>query len=294
MALTVYGADGRPKGKGLSSAPQGVVCKMRWPNDTAVSAGGPSKIQSGMSEKVFDPYNFYDAVTNYRFQPKIPGYYKVTFQCTTLNTGAGTELRISKNGISAPYEGSNVNAMSGAWTWGHATALVYLNGSTDYVETYVYCPSAGTIKGYSGGSTVQPTQIEYELMATSVGVAPEPWHIVGGTGEPGFSAGWSTIGDGAETLRFMKDPHGFVHIEGFANTNGTGIEVFVLPVGYRPVGQYTQGPAVMWLSPSYQSAQWQARNQLAPGGSFRLYNNAGGTPPNLAQYAVSVVFRAEG
>jgi hypothetical protein len=68
--------------------------------------------------------------------------------------------------------------------------------------------------------------------------APEAFHLVGGSGEPGFLNGWVAVGGGSSTPGFYKDPLGVVHLRGAvqsgtSSNNATG-DVFVLPEGYRP------------------------------------------------------------
>jgi hypothetical protein len=61
----------------------------------------------------------------------------------------------------------------------------------------------------------------------------EDWHIVGDTGEPAFTNGWSNL-DGTRTARFFKDSLGEVHLEGYIDGGTIGQPAFTLPAGYRP------------------------------------------------------------
>lgn len=96
----------------------------------------------------FDTANAYDNTTNYRFQPAIPGYYHITGCVTTTGATANFQVfaAIYKNGSefkrgASPYQSVSTPAtMSSA-----ASALVYLNGSTDYVELFAYASGTGTM-----------------------------------------------------------------------------------------------------------------------------------------------------
>ena len=97
------------------------------------SSGVATKIQFNTEE--FDTNSYYDNATNYRFTPLISGYYQVSSAYFT-NTASLTRANISiyKNGSSfkaggdyASYSGINVLTVC---------ALIYLNGSTDYIEIY--------------------------------------------------------------------------------------------------------------------------------------------------------------
>jgi hypothetical protein len=91
----------------------------------------------------FDTNNNFNT-TNNRFTPTVAGYYMFTlsvFMGFTSNRGA---VAIYKNGGSAIQRldlGSNNN---GGISF-EANGLLYMNGSTDYVEGYVYQESGGNV-----------------------------------------------------------------------------------------------------------------------------------------------------
>jgi hypothetical protein len=95
-----------------------------------------TKIQLNIES--FDTANAYDNTTNYRFTPQVAGYYLCTGQ---IQTSAGTyvETDIYKNGVSNGY-----TQISGAWGI-PTTQLIYLNGSTDYIELYGFITVSGNI-----------------------------------------------------------------------------------------------------------------------------------------------------
>ncbi|MGA8746506.1 MAG: hypothetical protein WB507_11665 [Solirubrobacterales bacterium] len=65
--------------------------------------------------------------------------------------------------------------------------------------------------------------------------APEAWHEVGTSGQPGFMNSWTNLTIGAihdENVAFYKDHEGNVHLRG-AVAGGTGF-IFTLPAGFRP------------------------------------------------------------
>jgi len=80
----------------------------------------------------FDTNSNYDNVTNYRFTPTVEGYYQVNASLGVGASATGVYTQIFKNG--SLYEGS--------YDAGHSTitstisSLVYLNGTTDYIEIY--------------------------------------------------------------------------------------------------------------------------------------------------------------
>ena len=103
-----------------------------------------TKVQCNTEE--FDTNSNYDNATNYRFTPTVAGYYQVNgavaYGATVTNPNGGG-IAIYKNGSS--FKQAIINGS--AYTQGISiSALVYLNGSTDYIEMYGY--------PISGNSTV--------------------------------------------------------------------------------------------------------------------------------------------
>ena len=99
--------------------------------------------------KEWDTANCFDATTNYRFTPNVSGYYQ--FNASMVPNGTSETriiLYLYKNGsqyrILDDLSYSNPNSVSGSST------LVYLNGSTDYVELYGYI--VGTGPGFYGST----------------------------------------------------------------------------------------------------------------------------------------------
>lgn len=101
-----------------------------------------------LNTELFDTNNNFDT-TNYRFTPTVAGFYQVNAVCeayaagSTITAGFGN---LYKNGTLY----SRGSAFSGSQTeyYGHISTLVYMNGTTDYLELYMYVASGGTITLY--------------------------------------------------------------------------------------------------------------------------------------------------
>jgi hypothetical protein len=79
----------------------------------------------------------------YAFQPNVAGYYQVNGANYPATTVVGINIYIYKNGI----------AIKGGWGTTASTvtsALIYMNGSTDYIESYTYLQ--GTTPSLLGAS----------------------------------------------------------------------------------------------------------------------------------------------
>lgn len=89
----------------------------------------PVKIQ--FQTKEFDTSTSFDNTTNYRFTPTVAGYYQISSGFTYTTGSQANNLSIYKNGSQNKALASNSSAQ-GAF----GSALVYLNGSTDYIEIF--------------------------------------------------------------------------------------------------------------------------------------------------------------
>jgi hypothetical protein len=122
---------------------------------------GNTNISSAVATKLtfnvesFDTASCYDT-TNSRFTPNVAGYYQINanahFDVTNGTTGLGW---IYKNG-SAWKRGVQISLTSGNFGTFESliSCIVYLNGTTDYVEVYGYCagtsPSMGGDRWFDG------------------------------------------------------------------------------------------------------------------------------------------------
>jgi len=110
--------------------------------------------------ELFDTNNNYD-VSNYRFTPTVAGYYKATVHVKLYRGGGQQQFikaaAIYKNGSS--YKETSLDGDFGYSNNNHhiiSTAIVYLNGSSDYIEAYAYMAIAGNIiSGGSAGNTFE-------------------------------------------------------------------------------------------------------------------------------------------
>jgi len=108
-------------------------------------------VKCSITTKEFDTTTAYDNVTNYRFQPLVAGYYQISG--SIYMTGANlitAQANIYKNG-SIYKSGSSLTA---SVTGGvlETSCLVYLNGSTDYVELWAFAATS------SGAWAIQANQ----------------------------------------------------------------------------------------------------------------------------------------
>ena len=117
---------------------------------------GTQSITSGVYTKVacnteeFDTNSNYDKDTNYRFTPTVAGYYQVNGSVAPNGTSTSScTAAIYKNGSVAKY-GAYMQTLNANST---VSALIYLNGSTDYIEMYTYVTASVASVGNGASST---------------------------------------------------------------------------------------------------------------------------------------------
>jgi hypothetical protein len=92
----------------------------------------------------FDTNSNYDNTTNYRFTPTVAGYYQISANIFAPSSALGLlGISIYKNG--ARYRDGSFFPFSSTSPETCVSALVYCNGSTDYVEIYGYQTSGGNL-----------------------------------------------------------------------------------------------------------------------------------------------------
>lgn len=135
--------NGTPKFRAFRSAAQSIA-DMTY-----------TKVQ--LNNATFDTNSYFDTATNYRFLPLIAGYYQINVSCGLEFPGLVTPLdmaiAIYKNGTI--YAGSGVTDQAAlASSVLNTSDVVFLNGSTDYVELYIYQGSTASRNTIADGAYV--------------------------------------------------------------------------------------------------------------------------------------------
>lgn len=117
----------------------------------AQSLGGTQKLT--FTSKEFDLTGAYDTATS-RFKPSVAGYYLVTACFGVVTTQTGMQAMLYKNGALAKG-----GAQGGNFGLADVTAVVYLNGDTDYLEVF------GTVSaGQASSANVAATYFQAHLV----------------------------------------------------------------------------------------------------------------------------------
>jgi len=124
-----------------------VMVSGNMPAFSAYSNGGTSvttatQTKLAFDTKVFDTANCYDT-TNYRFKPTVAGYYQIN-AATRFGSMSATQCYLSIYVSGSRVANGFGGGVSSGYVWPGASAIVYCNGSTDYVEIYAYQTSGST------------------------------------------------------------------------------------------------------------------------------------------------------
>ena len=105
-------------------------------------SGGQQSVTTQVWTKVqlitenFDTANCFDSTTNYRFTPNVAGYYQIngSLYFTGTSTVRGI-VALYKNGAELTL-GNYMDSFNATQGVAVVSTLVYMNGSTDYIELY--------------------------------------------------------------------------------------------------------------------------------------------------------------
>jgi hypothetical protein len=132
--------SGTATGFGVSNA----SCAVHLSADVTLTRNVRTKVAFNVED--YDPEGWFDSTTNYRFLPDESGVYFID-ACLLQGAGAGADnvvMYIYKNG--AEVYSNQVYQVGTAIAALHASGILSLNGSSDYVEIYTMATSSsGTL-----------------------------------------------------------------------------------------------------------------------------------------------------
>lgn len=135
-------------GMGLPMTPVSFSAHKNGVDQTGITSGAFTKITFNTVE--WDKGNGYDSSTS-KFQPSIAGVYAVsaTVDVEGVTDTKYAQVLIYKNGV--VYKAGILFAPGTAWIPASVSCFVQLNGTTDYIEIYVY-QNTGSSQSVYGGS----------------------------------------------------------------------------------------------------------------------------------------------
>jgi hypothetical protein len=116
----------------------------RATTDQSISRQTLTKVE--FNGETFDTASCFDSTTNYRFTPNVAGYYQYNWR---VNIGGLTGTQLTELQLNGTRTGrGSVASQDGVYNFGISVGsdILYMNGTTDYVEVYVYVEQAsGTV-----------------------------------------------------------------------------------------------------------------------------------------------------
>ena len=132
-----------------ASIPQAALASNVVGNGPAFSAyqSSSQSISATTATKITLDAEIFDTNSNFassRFTPTVAGYYYCSggIMLSTVSTAQWVQTSMYKNGEEVKRGASAITGQSGAYPQGMVSGLLYLNGTSDYVEIYVYTNAA--------------------------------------------------------------------------------------------------------------------------------------------------------
>jgi hypothetical protein len=121
-------------------------------SNQSITASTFTKVQGNTKE--FDLTTAYDNTTNYRFTPTVAGIYTVLFSVGCGASTAPTRIlaTVYKNGAEFKRGSDGTFSAAGALK-SEGSALIQLNGTTDYIELFTYVAATTAVVDAGPGVT---------------------------------------------------------------------------------------------------------------------------------------------
>lgn len=154
----------------LPAATGTVMVSGNMPAFSAYLSGASQTVSSTTWTKATLDAEVFDTNNNFassRFTPTVAGYYYISgvIRCTSSVNFSRYIVGIWKNGAEY-YRGSEANFTSALTTQIQAggSCIVFLNGSTDYVELYGYITGTGTLTFANDGAQAYTSSMTGSLV----------------------------------------------------------------------------------------------------------------------------------
>lgn len=119
---------------------------------SAPQASSTAYTKVAFQTEQFDTNSAFDSVSNYRFQPKVAGYYFLNGSVAASNAASSLVCAIYVNGV---QEKAGDSESSSIMYQTSVSALIYLNGATDYAELWAACSVAQNWQASKQGTYFQ-------------------------------------------------------------------------------------------------------------------------------------------
>jgi len=139
-----YIADGSIVQADLASGVVGNGPAFRAYKSATQTISGATWTKVTFNTEDFDTANCFDSSTNYSFTPNVAGYYMFNTLLDFYNGSGSVTVALRKNGDTTPYQYvSYFPTITGGMVSNNN--LIYLNGSTDYIDVWAYIPGTNPV-----------------------------------------------------------------------------------------------------------------------------------------------------
>ena len=123
-------------------------------NSTAQTVSNAVFTKCVLNVEAFDTNSNFDNASNYRFTPTVAGYYQFSAKVRASGSSSLTRVisTIYKNGTTTGRLFDMQISFGTSAIFVSGSDLLYMNGSTDYVELYAYLEGTGTLTVGAGDS----------------------------------------------------------------------------------------------------------------------------------------------
>ena len=124
-------------------------------NTSVQNVSGSTWTKVELNGETFDTDSCFDSTTNFRFTPNKAGYYKFTGSVdgeAQVSTSVFGRAAIYKNG-SVAAQGVRAPAFGDEFA-SQVSDLIYLNGTTDYVELYGFIAAGSVNENFINGTSI--------------------------------------------------------------------------------------------------------------------------------------------
>lgn len=137
---------------GIVTATGGVVVGASAAPAFSVSLAGTQTLANAVTTKLVWDTEEYDTNNNFasnRFTPTVAGYYQLTWSIYNSTASVNQSTSVYKNGV-LYKQTSYMPSTTSNWLMFCAGLLVYMNGTTDYIELYASYQTGGVVGNNSG------------------------------------------------------------------------------------------------------------------------------------------------
>lgn len=225
----------------------------------------------------FDPQSWFDSTTG-KFTPTIPGYYQVNATVASLGSSRNLWGGFLKNGVVYGQAIATISGSVGDWQSSVYSAVVFMNGSTDYLR--LGASFQGSTIGFATGNRL--THMDISLVGANVALPPTS--IVGQTKSGVVAAGACVCMDNFAFSMAASGNRSF----GFNTLSGTAFTTWA-NCGVSGPNSYSGATVVQNFTVTTAFQRFDGNYNFGQHGSTQSTTICVGSPPTAAYQVLGIV-----